>query len=1218
MIKIFLKFITVWMLLMNCYANQPHIFTNTKSKISALNFDAFFHKFPEAKTAMGFFGKKFFSPDHSLQYYHASSYEFNKSGVIEFTLSQMHTKKLLRNFNLIKLYWPEPEMLFQVNFNTNGRLMIWLGNSHNRTLLQTSSSDFDKNKKYKFTVIWGNGKAVLYRNNIKTASTRYKWNLKPASGSYLLAATSSRKTPFVLDSCKIFNDKAQGEKILFPSFESGMKNNLNISRYGAILKASSENTSVKYGQPDYYRNELIDGEPSAWEFAPEDLKPWIEVAWPVPVSVNCAAIYYTRKYSGKITVMAYLNGKFVTLPVQKESSKDNWVYYDFSTINTSRFRLYFSEPPQMREVQCSGTYSFVPRAGICRGRKRDFAGQYRFDTKNLNETIKAGKKAVFNILLTPLIKPNENIVMLAELGNAGLDTKSDFKAAKTVWYPKIKSSEWDTGKTQTAQISFFIPKYIPSGKYPLRLTLVSKRKCYATSIAGMININNDNKPTSDSLSNTGQFPSCSIKTDNVGTKYIDINGEKVLPRMWYDDAKSFSVFSAYNSTGIRIWILGCHTNNATLISSPGNEERDYKKFCKINEYLIKRLLETDPNAYIILTEDLRAISAWWKANPDEVITAGKRIFGVSLASKKYRHWAVERLKNFLKWINTKSYSNRIIGVIPYYGDGGDNYTRGLKSIAGDNSKVARQTYEGWLCKKYGTLEKLRKAHNNPNATWKNAFPTRNELVSKSAYYIFQCPEKERKNIDYWEFHNFLNANFAGELCSAVKNASKGRLLTGIYYTYISHLFSYPYIAYQKHSGHCATEKVLNNPQVDMIFAWQNYQRRTMDSLPIPNVPVASLNLHDKLYIWEKDTRTYLGHRFADGCYSQKSTLEVFHRDWALSLLRNCGYVYKSFDERRRSAQAVSPWFMDDQLLSQIEQEQSYKPVRDRLTDKKIKRIAVLLDDKSAYYMDSWAGRSPMPYNLMERLMSEELTRVGAGFDIYYLSDLDKIPIDQYGLFIFTNSFKLDANTVEYIQNKLYKSAVSVLYLYAPGVIKNNKFDVVNISDLTGMKVKSSSGIMPREMKKVNGHTLKLKGFKTPWQWARDVFQRPLTPYFYIKKSNKLRTIGCFPDGKIAAASIKMDKANIYYSTFPFLDTKTIKSAAVDGGVFIFNSNENCFTAQGNGYILIQNPKGGKTQKIEIALPDNEYYLKSMSGKNCTTNEIKLKPGTFVMFSVCKK
>ena len=131
-----------------------------------------------------------------------------------------------------------------------------------------------------------------------------------------------------------------------------------------------------------------------------------------------------------------------------------------------------------------------------------------------------------------------------------------------------------------------------------------------------------------------------------------------------------------------------------------------------------------------------------------------------------------------------------------------------------------------------------------------------------------------------------------DFCKTIKDATGGRSLAGAFYGYLMELawnagfFSEgpdsPFSTYQR-SGHLGLAKVLKSPQVDFLVSPYSYGFRGIGGEGCSMLPSESLRIHNKIYLYEDDTRSHTNDHPA---YGRARDLE----ESTAILKRNLAYI----------------------------------------------------------------------------------------------------------------------------------------------------------------------------------------------------------------------------------------------------------------------------------------------------------------------------------------
>ena len=95
-------------------------------------------------------------------------------------------------------------------------------------------------------------------------------------------------------------------------------------------------------------------------------------------------------------------------------------------------------------------------------------------------------------------------------------------------------------------------------------------------------------------------------------------------------------------------------------------------------------------------------------------------------------------------------------------------------------------------------------------------------------------------------------------------------------------------------------------------------------------------------------------------------------------------------------------------------------------------------------------------NTLRDRQLDELTSLGAPFDIYRIEDLDKLvespKLSDYRLIIFLDTLRISQPDMDLIHAHLARDGRTLLWTYAPGLVQDGKWDIECVSRLTGMRL----------------------------------------------------------------------------------------------------------------------------------------------------------------------
>jgi hypothetical protein len=116
-------------------------------------------------------------------------------------------------------------------------------------------------------------------------------------------------------------------------------------------------------------------------------------------------------------------------------------------------------------------------------------------------------------------------------------------------------------------------------------------------------------------------------------------------------------------------------------------------------------------------------------------------------------------------------------------------------------------------------------------------------------------------------------------------------------------------------------------------------------------------------------------------------------------------------------------------------------------------IAVFVSEESAHYM---RYNTSLIEPLINAFCTEQLPRIGAPYDVFMTSDLNRLVAEKlpgrYKLFIFLNAPFLNERERTVIREKIACKGHTVLWICCPGYISEKGLSTDNVSDLTGIKI----------------------------------------------------------------------------------------------------------------------------------------------------------------------
>jgi hypothetical protein len=549
-----------------------------------------------------------------------------------------------------------------------------------------------------------------------------------------------------------------------------------------------------------------------------------------------------------------------------------------------------------------------------------------------------------------------------------------------------------------------------------------------------------------------------IKEHN-GTPTLHIDGKPVFYGMWWlaapeEDQWIRSDFVRENAeeTGIHIYAFDVGRHEW---AGPGEGRSGHFDFSTV-EARLKRICDVDPKArfhlriYLEMNEHFRK---WWHdLYPDEVeICSDGTTYRQSFASKVWRKQAKEFLNTYIAHLQKIGLADRIVSYQVGAGHTGE-WVKGKVSmydLTGDYSEPMQRHFRAWLERRYKRdVQALQNAWNDPEVTFETAVVPSDAEQLSTQHFTFRDPRKEQNVIDYYICLADLCGDLIIDFCRTVKEATNGRSLAGAFYGYLMELawnagfFSEgpdsEYSTYQR-SGHLGLDKVLRSPHIDFLVSPYSYGFRGIGGEGCSMLPTESLRIHNKLYIFEDDTRT---HTDIHPAYGRARNLEeseaILRRNLAYVLTHGQGIWW--LVNKGAVLPSLEPAFQP--LLKQFQEVGRFALGTDRTPTAE---VAVLLDDESFLYQ---TVKNDLDFPLIFKQRLTGLPRMGAPYDVYLLDDFIEGRLRPYKLYIFLNAFRLDENRRAGLKKELRRDGRVAVWIYAPGYIKDIP-SLENMTDLTG-------------------------------------------------------------------------------------------------------------------------------------------------------------------------
>ncbi len=717
--------------------------------------------------------------------------------------------------------------------------------------------------------------------------------------------------------------------------------------------------------------------------------------------------------------------------------------------------------------------------------------------------------------------------------------------------------------------------------------------------------------------------------DLKGSPALYVDGKPVFYGLMWGSAPSPESYSLkecarlYGLAGVHFFTFDIGTGGSPpewIGPHPGSDSHyDFSTLAQRFQHVI----DADPEAKFHLRIHLEMPEWWQKLYPEEceLLSDGRRMCQ-SYASSLWREQAKNFLTALIDHLRKVGLFERVAAYQAGTGSTGE-WVKGPGSMGltcGDFSQPMQKYFRQWLKEKYQNDEiKLRNSWSDHSATFETAQVPPAALQFKTRSYTFRDPTKEQQVIDYYRALADLSASLLIDFCETIKKETGGKALAGAFYGYLTELawnagffgegLDSEYSTYQR-SGHLGLWKALQSPAVDFMVSPYSYGFRGVGGHGPAMPPSESLRIHQKLYLFEEDSRTHLTHHDHPN-FGKTDTLE----DSLAVLKRNLAYVVTS-------AQGIwwlagsSPRMPHIELSQQpafrtlIQRFQNIGTFALNLDRNPSAEIAVLLDHESFFY-ESLHNTLDLPLIFQQRLWG--LPRLGAPHDMYLMQDFLDGNIKPYKLYIFLNPFFLDQKRRTALKKQIQQENRTALWIYAPGYI-DEQASMTNMTDITGISFGNNEHPWGPMMYLTNLQHPITRDCPQDLTWGTNSY---LGPVFHVNDDSAV-TLGnvVYSQGRCRSGFVvkEFPTWRSIYSAAPNLPAPILRGICRYAGVHLYSEQGDVLYATPQ-LLAVHSQAGGKRvyklpHPVEVV---HELFDDQIVAENTDTIEVNLSPSSTLLF-----
>ena len=575
------------------------------------------------------------------------------------------------------------------------------------------------------------------------------------------------------------------------------------------------------------------------------------------------------------------------------------------------------------------------------------------------------------------------------------------------------------------------------------------------------------------------------------------------------------------------------------------------------ENSLRDIVDADPQA-LIFPRVFCDSPAWWDLrNPGETDGVGKlggQARRQSFSSVRWRSDTAAALKQMVRFVSASKYGRHVIGYMITLGDT-EELAKGC-----DATPCAENRFRQWLFDRYGnnepTIVRLFGKHRDAISIPPAARRSRADCGN------FLDPDKSRLVIDYRQFHSDEIVESGLAFCKAVKQESRGRLITGTFYGYTT---------YWPDTGHLALRRILDSKDIDFVTTAGGVSATETDSvLKAGKLFYSEVDARTSLSKWISKTRPDVD---PQGVYNEQrwfgpptiaESLQVLKSIFAIDFVN--GWANWWFD-------LWGGWYDDKAFHDMFARMQVVGNQSIRLSRASVAQVAVFLDENAYRYV---------PYGTAQRggkfawitAQRGAVGGIGAPYDFFLLDDLKSVDLSRYRMLVFLNAFVLSDEQRQLIRTRCMSDNRFLVWLYAPGLIKD-KLSADNVSSLLGMKVQMDRACPPSRI------VVKLPDRPVAYDAAE------VSPFLHITGGAD-QVLGRTSDNRIVVAEKRIGNSRNLFATLPPIPAPVLQHFARQAGVHIYleaggallaNENYLAIAAWGPGKRTIRLPKRAALQEI---------------------------------------
>ena len=551
-----------------------------------------------------------------------------------------------------------------------------------------------------------------------------------------------------------------------------------------------------------------------------------------------------------------------------------------------------------------------------------------------------------------------------------------------------------------------------------------------------------------------------------------------------------------------------------------------------------------------------------------------KVTGGLLGSEKFRLLSEKYLEAFVKHCESGPYANHIFGYQLFGGDAGEWYWPGLFSgtaLTG-YSEPTRQGLIKFLRKKYkNDVNALRKAWRNDQLTFETVKMPSPKRRMASENGLFRDPETTQ---DIYDVRSYLNDRTAECFLSAssiIRKLAPNKIVC-IYNGY-SLLFSKSTAI--MFAGLQTVSRAIRSPLIDQLAAPIDYglRRYKMPGVNI-NAFSASAALYNKSIWREEDTPTHLyelGLNSRSG--SLRETIEIKRRSFGYTMAGRDGFWY--------CWQMNLPGFHQNEIMEDSAKMKKIADASVNRSRRSVAKVALIFDENETLMHTNPCGFAKF-IEACNWTVYREMHNSGIPFDVYFPDDLANPKMPDYKMYVFLNQWAISDQLTDIIRKKLARNNALAVWQYAPGYIRNGRFDLDSMKKITGIgftEERIRTTFAPEDIR--NSQSPLVRGF------TLDEEGMTLSPRFSAKQEPGTEILA-----KAKGLNIMARAGRSFWTLLP-LTQELIRNLCREEGIHIYSNDGHTLVAN-ESYLMVHTRKDGP---FTVTLPSARKVTECIRNRN---------------------